>query len=159
MPHPAAGNAVKVKLSKEDDNITTSNNGGGDTEFEEILDLEPPTDVNFELRDGHPGLHILLELQDSGATEIADDAELRWVGQGPLQEDKSQLTRVYRYGEFANADQRNDDEKVRFEFVLPPGELPARFTEASHLKLEQKHSTAVDWSNSKIEFEIFRDAR
>lgn len=159
MPHPAAGNAVKVRLSKEHSNITTSNNGGGDVEFEEILDLEPPTDVNYELRDGSPGLHLLLELQDSGATELADDAELFWAGQGPLEENMTKLTRTYRYGEFANADQRDDDEKVRFEFVLPPGELPVTFSEAAHLKLMQKHSTAVDWSNSKIEFEIYRDAR
>lgn len=157
MPH--ASNAARVRLSKEHANITTSDNGGGDVEFEEILDLEPPTDVEYELRDGSPGLHVFLELHDSADADLADDTQLKWVGQGPLEEDTTQLTRTYRYGEFTNADQRNDDEKSYFEFVLPPGQLPVTFTEASHLKLMQKHSSAVSWANSKIEFEIYRDAR
>lgn len=149
-----SSNEVKVRRSKEHSDVTTTDQGGTGREYEEILDLSPPTDVEYELKDTE--LHIVLELQDSSATEISDDANLRWVGQGPLQEDKKVLTREYRYGEFANADQRNENEKVVFEFVLDRGDLPVTFTEASHLKLEMKHNTDVAWSNSQIEFEVYR---
>lgn len=149
-----SNNEVKVRRSKEHSDITTSDQGGTDRSYEEILDLSPPTDVEYLLKDHE--LVIVLELQDSGGNELTDGAMLRWVGQGPLQEDITVLTREYRYGEFANADQRNENEQIVFEFVLDPSDFPVTFTEASHLKLEMDHDTDVTWSNSSIEFEIYR---
>lgn len=154
QPHRRGGNRIRV--SKENANITTSDQGGTDREFEEILDLSPPTDVEYILR--NVDLEIFLELQDSGSSELSDDAELRWVGEGPLgrSDDTSVLTREYRYGEFSEANLRNKDEVVVFDFAVDPHTFPYRFTEGSHLKLEMLHGTDVTWSNSRIEFEIFR---
>lgn len=147
---------TKVRLSKEHASITTSNNGGGNVEYEEILDLSPPTDVDYLLK--NEALHILLELEDSGASELANDADLRWVAQGPLEEDTKKITRDYRYAEFSEANQRNREEKVVFEFVIDHDDFPVTVTEDGHLKLQMLHDTNVDWSNSTIEFEIYRKA-
>lgn len=140
-----------VRITENNNDVTVSDNGGNSGQFETIFDLEPPTDVEYEVEDRHPGLQIILNLQDSSGTELTDDAEIRFVAQDAVQEDLDQMGRVYRYGEFANANQRNEEEVVRFDL-----DADYRFTEASHFKMQLDHGTAVAWANSSAEIEIVR---
>lgn len=152
MPNNADESVVRI--SKEHPSVTTYDYGGGNRQPEDILDLSPPTSVDYLLKDEQ--LHIVLELETAGASEIGSDATLRWVAQGPLEEDTTKVTRDYRYAEFSEANQRNAEEKVYFEFVLERKDFPVTITEDGHLKLQMLHDTDVAWTNCTVEFEIYR---
>jgi hypothetical protein len=140
-----------VRITDNNNDVTVSDNGGNSGVYETILDLEPPTDVEYEVENRHPGLRIILNLEDSGSSELSADASVRFIAQDATEEDTDQMGREYRYGEFSEANQRNEEEVVRFDL-----EEDYLFTEGSHFKMQLDHGTAVAWANSSAEIEVVR---
>lgn len=135
--------------------LTTSNNGGGGVEFEEIADLSPSTDVLYEIRES-AGLRIQeLGLFDSGGNELAGDAQLRFEAEPPSEDESKPITREYTYNEFKNLELRNRDEEKEIEFKVDGDEVYV--PEDHHWKLKMKHDTDVDWSQAgtTLEYEVF----
>lgn len=142
------------RKTENDVDVTVSDNGNSGQSYEDILDVQPNTDVAYELR-GNKQLRITrLSLDATGGTDITDNANLAWFIVGPTEIDDRQVSREYTYGEFANKNLRNENEYMHFEFRVP--ENKAYITEGAHLKLKMKHDTAVDWAEAgtAIEFEI-----
>ena len=152
---PPDATSYKDRKTELDGDVSTSNNGDSQQSFEDILDLEPPTDVAYEIRDNNALRFTRLELDATGGTDIADNAELAWFVVGPTEVDDTQVTRTYTYGEFVNQDLRNAEEEMYFEFRIKQNVVYV--TEGAHLKLKMRHDTAVDWSEAgtTIEFEAF----
>lgn len=142
-------------ITERDSDITTSDNGGGNVSYEEILDLSPPADVLYEIRDS-AGLKITaLSLDDSGDTELTDDAQLKWVVSDPQDDDWVTVSREYDYGEFANRDLLNAEEEMEIDFQESDLDV-VYIPRDHHLKLVMKHDTDVDWSkaDTQIRWEI-----
>ena len=155
----------RVFVTDQDNDVTTSIAGANG--FETIWDLSPSTDISYLiLSEDHPQLGSLGNLrlrfqfpQEGGAaTEIGDDAQVKIVAQGPEEEkgDQDVLGRVFRYGEFSNANQYANEDVVR----LTTRES-AMITEAAHLKIKVDNSTNgndVDLSQTggQADMELFR---
>ena len=138
----------KIRITENDNDVTVLNQGGRDGTHETVVDLEPPTDVEYHI---HNGLKFLLWLRDSNGNPIEDNAEIILVGQDAIEEDATRLGRAYRYGEFEQANQRDEDEVVSLDL-----EQRYQFPEASHFKIQIDSQTAVDWSQSRFELETIR---
>lgn len=140
----------RIRITDLDNDVDVFDNGGVSGTPQTIFDIEPPTDIEYHVSDGH---RLILFLRDSSGNDIGDDAEIFFVGQDATEGDTStqKLGRSYRYGEFSQANQRDEDEVVTLDL-----EEKYEFTEASHLKLQLDSGTAVDWSESKIELEVIR---
>lgn len=162
MPHtPSHGSRFikpgekRVEVGTQDNDVTTSIAGANG--YETIWDLSPDTDIYYKLpREDHPqlgsagNLRVRMQLpqDDGGATEISGDAELRIIAQGPEEDQAGAdvLGRTYRYQNFSQPDQFNEEDVVRLRL----GDN-VRVTEAAHLKVQVDNSVAgndVDLSQS-----------
>ena len=155
----------RVFVTDQDNDITTSIAGANG--YETIWDLSPSTDISYlGLSEDHPQLGSLGNLrlrfqfpqEGGGSTEIGDDAKVKLVAEGPEEEagDQDIIGRVFRYGEFSNANQYDNEDVVR----LTPRDW-FRITEAAHLKVKVDNSNNgndVDLSQSggQCELELFR---
>lgn len=155
----------RVFITDQDSDVTTS--VAGSNGFETIWDLSPSTDISYVFpEEDSPQLGSLGNLrirfqfpQDGGgSTEISDDARVKFIAQKPNEEEgpTDVIGRIYRYGEFSNSDQYDNDNVIR----LTPEET-ALITEASHFKIQVDNSTAgndVDLSQTggQADVETFR---
>lgn len=156
-------NDKRVSVTDQDNDVTTTIAGANG--METIWDLEPSTDIYYWLLQGdHPqlgsegNLRIRMQLPEEGnaSTEIADDADVRLIAQGPEQEDETQLGRTFPYRRFSQANQFDEEDVTRL-FL----ESDVKITEAGHLKLQVDNSTQgedVDLSQSGgyLEVEMIR---
>lgn len=140
----------KIRVTQHDNDVTVFDAGGVDGTPQTVFDLEPPTDIEYTVRNGHK---LIIFLRDSDGDPIEDSAELFFIGQDQTEgeTDTRKMGRSYRYGEFEQANQRDEDEVVKLDL-----EKEYEFSEASHMKLQLDSETAVDWSESDIELEVIR---
>ena len=132
----------RVEVTEQDNDVTTTVAGANG--YETIFDLSPSTDIYYWiLKADHPqlgsqgNLRIRMQLpqEGGGSTEIGDNAKVRLVGQGPEEEDTTQLGRSWRYRSFSQADQYDEDDVVRLTL-----NENVNITEAAHLKLQVDNS-------------------
>lgn len=152
--NPTSEGEKTIKLAPDDTDVTTINDGGNNGTWETVLDVVPSKDIEYHLPPRRPGLDLYVVLKDSADAHIPDSGEIRFIAQSPLEEDTTQISRKYRYGEFRQANQRDEDERVRLRIE---GEA-WQFTEGAHFKMQLDNGTAVDWANCDFELEVVRRA-
>lgn len=156
-------NDKRVSVTDQDNDVTTSIAGANGSET--IWDLQPSTDIYYWLlqadhpqlgSDGNLRVRMQLPQDGGGSTEISDDATVRFVAQGPEQEDTKQLGRTFPYRRFSQASQFDEEDVVRLHL-----NRDVKITEASHFKVEVDNSTAgndIDLSQTGgfLEVEMIR---
>lgn len=147
-----------VTVTDNNPDVTTTNGGGRAGQWEEIFDLNTPTGVVYKLQPAgmlrdSDGLRLRLFLADSGDDDLPNNATIRLAAQGPTREDTTQIGAERTLRQFNTADQYDADQvytiDIQKEYV---------FNEDAHLLIEMDSATAVDWSNSSIEFEVVRES-
>lgn len=140
---PLKNSDKRVSVTDQDNDVTTSVAGANG--FETIWDLEPDTDIYYWLLksnhsqmgpEGNYRLRMQLPQDGGGSTEIGDNAEVRLIAQDPTEEDVNQLGRTFRYREFSQADQFDNEDVVRVAL-----DRNVKITEAAHLKVQVDNST------------------
>ena len=163
MRNPIQSGDKRIFITDQDNDVTTT--VAGQNKWETIFDLSPSTDIYYWLLEGdHPQLgsegNLRLRMQlpqdGGGSTEISDNASVRIIAQSPEEEDVDQLGRTFRYREFSQASQFDNDDVVRMYL-----DSNVKITEAAHLKVQVDNSTAgndVDLSQSGgyLNLEIYR---
>ena len=163
MPPTVTGNERRLFRTDQDNDVTTSIAGANG--WETVWDLQPSTDIFYLLfKSDHPRLgsqgNLRLRLQfpqeGGGSTEISDNADVRVIKQDPTEEDVDQIGRTFKYRQFSQSDQYDEEDVVRLNHNRTIG-IP----EASHLKIQVDNSTAgndVDLSQQGgfVEFELHR---
>lgn len=161
---PIQSGDKRVDVTEQDNDVTTSIAGANG--WETIWDLSPGTDLYYWLlKEDHPQLgsggNLKLRMQlpqdGGGSTEIGDNAEIRIVARGPeANETGDKLGRVYRYREFSQANQFDNEDVNRIRL-----DKNVEITEAAHLEIQVNNSTNgndVDLSQSGgyLTLEMFR---
>lgn len=168
MPVRNAEGETRQFITSQDSDVATT--VGGANGMEEIFDLEPPAGVYYRLYsedhhriagDAKGAIRLRLTLtQDAATTEIGEDATVIVVAQDPTEEGETQIGPTFRYSQFKNANQYDNEDVVRLS-QMPDGQPFVEITEGAHLKLKVDNSSNgndVDLSESdaKLEFEMFR---
>lgn len=145
-----------ITLTDQAGDVTFSDTNGNN-QPETFFDLTVPTATEYRLLPSRKmpqrdqGLFLRLNLDDSGPSDLPDDAQVRIIVQGPSEEDEQQIGGTISLRQFNNADQFDSEEVYRLQM-----DKEYRLKEDRHLKIQVISSTAVSASDSWAELEIVR---